>query len=307
MKKTFIATLFVVICGFVHGLPNYAADNKSKANAPDLFIDCVFSENTIYERQPVSVVITLFSSTPDVETASAITEPKLSKGEFSTLQQVQPAGNAYRKLIDGKEFFCFPLKTFVFTIDEKGSYELSDGEYKIGIAIPVVINDPFWGRVSSSEIKDYDVPVKKSSFKVKSLPKQSQNASFSGSVGEFKLETVLPRGDCFVNEEATVYIVLRGTGMIAESVLPEYRNAFGEDLKLKSVSESRTEGYDNGKMVSELRLECTFIPLKSGEISIGESYFDYFDPSAGKYVKTSSKPIKVLIKSSVSKRESLSI
>lgn len=307
MRRLVLLAIVPLLCCFVLSAKTNRNQKDTDTDNPELYIECVFSQQNVYERQPVTVSVTLFSSTPNVESAHAISEPGLSKNSFATLQQVQYAGNAYRKTADGKEYYCFPLKTFVFTIDEKGNYELSGGMYKIGVSFPVIINDPFWGRVRSSEVREFDVPVKKCSFKVKSLPKPAGGEAFSGSVGKFTLKSILPKGDIFVNEEATVYIVLRGTGMIAESVLPEYRNAFGNELRLKSVSESRDEGYDDGRLVSELRLECTFIPQQSGELTIGETYFDFFDPDAGKYVRVTSDPVTVKVKSTVSKRESLSI
>lgn len=286
---------------------NNKRSDEKRSDEPELFIECVLNEKKVYERQPVTATVTLFSSTRDVESARMVSEPSFAGNSNAAIRPVLLKENAYRKQIDGKEFICFPLKTLVLTFDEKGTYELAGGRYRIGVEFPVVVNDPFWGRVRSSELKEFDVPVKKCKIKVNSLPNPGKNETFSGSVGRFSLETVLPAGDIFVNEEAVVYILLRGTGSIADSVLPEYRKAFGENIKLKSVSESKDESFENGNLVSELRLECTFIPQQSGELTIGETFFDYFDPDSGKYVRISSKPVGVRVKSSVSKRESLSI
>lgn len=297
----------LVLAFLISVLPVLSFSKTEEEHGPDMYIDCVMDGNAVYERQPASVVVTLFSSTPDVEFANVIKQPTLNKGEFATKIPVDYAGNAYRKRIDGRDYYCFPLEAFVFTMADKGSYELRDGKYKIGIAIPVIVNDPFWGKIRSSEVKEYDIPVNNLSFKVKALPKPSSDVNFSGSVGHFSIETVIPRGDIFVNEEATAVIVLRGKGMIAESTMPEYRDAFKSGLKLKSVSESRTASYENGEMVSELHLECTFIPSRTDDVEIGEVTFDYFDPTSGKYVKARSNPVKINVKSTVSKRDSMSV
>lgn len=274
---------------------------------PELYIECHIDDNTIYERQPVSAVVTLISSTPNIAYANVSHQLELNKEKFATFQKVSSPGRAYEKNIKGKRMFCFPLEAFVFTIANKGSYDLVNGEYKIGVSIPTVVNDPFWGPVRSSEVEQYSLSVRKSSIKVKALPKTAGNSNFSGSVGTFSIETIIPAGDIFVNEDATAIIVLKGTGMIEQSVLPEYRGAFINGCKLKSVSESRNEVYDNGKLISELRLECTFIPTERSNVEIGSVSFDFFNPDSGKYETIRSKPVKVTVKSSTSKRERITI
>lgn len=274
---------------------------------PDLFIECVLDSRTVYERQPVSAVVTLFSTDPDVEFANPISDVRLARGEFSTLQPVRPAGSSYRRDIGGRQYYCFPLRTFVFTIDKKGSYELSGGEYEVGVSYPVIVNDPFWGRVRTAETREYKIPVKKTPLNVKTMPEPPADMDFSGSVGDFSIETVIPRGDIYLNEEATAIIVLRGQGMIAELTMPEYRDAFKNGMKLKSVSESRSQAYDKGRIISELQLECTFIPTSVTDAEIGKVYFDYFDPVSGAYRRAESEPVKVKVKSTVSKRESMDV
>ena len=259
---------------------SFAHENsRTDADAVDLSIECRMEPAVIYERQ---------------------TPPSLIKGEYATFQKVSPAGNAYKEVVDGKTYYCFPLEASVITMADKGSYTIGGGEYTIGVAYPVVVNDPFWGPRRSTEVKRLNIPVKKKSFKVRDLPNPPDSIDFSGSVGQFTVETVIPRGDIFVNEEATAIVVLRGSGMIADATMPEYRDAFKNGVKLNAV-------YDNGKMISELQLECTFIPTQRDNVEIGEVLFSYFDPDTGAYSVARSSPVKIEVKSSTSKRESLSI
>ena len=302
MRHFLFPLLAILFC-----LPAVCADSPARDKAPELFIECVLGDDVIYERQPVSAVITLFSTSPDVASADPVSEVALNKGEFASLQPVSPAGRSYRKTIKGVEYYCYPLRAFMFSMAEEGSYSLDHGMFDVAVSIPQVVNDPFWGKVRTSKLESYKVPVRKSSFKVKSLPNPPESIDFSGSVGKFSIETVIPKGNIYVNEEATAVIVLRGTGLIAEQTMPEYRGAFSQGVKLKSVSESRTAAYDNGVMISELHLECTFIPTSSADAQIGVVSFDYFDPETKKYVKAESTPVKIDVKSSVAKRQSLSI
>ncbi len=74
-------------------------------------------------------------------------------------------------------------------------------------------------------------------FKVKSLPAAKDTVAFSGAVGKFSVSTVVPRGDIIVNEEASIIVIVKGRGLLGSDILPEYRDAFGEGNKLKSISE----------------------------------------------------------------------
>lgn len=287
---------------------SWASESGNTQETADLRIECVMNVDEFYEHQPVPVVITLKTTNPNIAFANRIDSPTLNKGKFATYQIISPAGETYEEIKNGKKYWCFPLDARMITIDDSGTYELKGGKYKVGIAVPKIIKDPFWGLVRSSAIEELIVPVENKKFKVRSLPKLPDSMEFSGSVGEFSLETVIPPGDIYLNEEAIVYIILRGNGMIAESVLPEYGNAFKNGVRLKSVSETRDEGHDNkGGMLSEITLECTFIPTDRDNAEIGEVKFDYFDASSGKYKSLKSKPVKVKVKSSAAKKERIEI
>lgn len=306
MKRSLITIFMVALIPLL--AMSQRVGERTKVPAPELSIEYVMDTDNFYVGQPVPVVVTLRSSTPDVVSADKSEPLLLRKGSFDTFQLIDPAGASYRKLEGGKTWFYFPIEAYMITMAESGRYEFAEGEYEIGVSYPVVRHDPFWGNVRSNKVENFNVKTGKKSFKVKSLPNPPSEMDFSGSVGEFTIETVVPSGDIYLGEEATAYIVLRGSGMIAERVLPEYRDAFKNGVRLKSISEWRDEGHDHhGGMMSELRLECTFIPTDRDNAVIGEATFDYFDPYAGKYRTARSKPVKIDVKSTVSKREHIDI
>ena len=310
MVKKHIKILLAVIMAlaFSSNARRGNAYNRNDNDALELKVECVMPEHEFFEGQPVPITITLFSTTADVAFANPRSLPALSGGEFTTRQTISPAGHAYEKTIDGKVWYCFPLASYMVTFDEKGRYEYGGGSYIVGVNFPDVVNDPFWGRIRTNRVEEFNVNVNKTRFRVKSVPAPPTGIDYSGSVGTFTLETVVPEGDIYLGEEATAYIILKGTGMIAESTLPEYRDCFTKGVKLKSLSESRDEGHDTmGRMLSEIRLECTFIPTDRESAEIGEARFDFFNPNTGKYETIKSKPVKIKVKSTASKRETMAI
>lgn len=279
----------------------------SAVEKPDIFISYNCQDKTYYERQAFPIILTLYSSNPDIAYANKSSNLILKKGSFETIKRIEPIGNAYKTTLNGKSYYCFPLEEYLVTLDEKGSYEFLKRNYEIGISYPVIVNDPFWGRIRSSEIMNYVIDVNKCNFKIKSLPNPPVDFNFSGSIGDFKVETIVPKGDIIINEEATAYIIIRGKGTIASKSLPEYKEAFKGNLKLKSISESRNEIFENGEVISELRLECIFIPTSSENVEIGKVKYDFFNPEKEKYMTIESPIVKINVKSSVIKRESISI
>lgn len=285
---------------------------KSKASSDgvaELSIEYVMPGGDVYEREPFPIFVILKSSMPDIASADVVKDFELEKGNFATLQTIDNPGNAYTARDGKKTYYYFPLRAYMATIADKGIYKLKGGEYSIGTAYSVIVNDPFWGPVRSQQIKESTVAATDAKIKVKSLPPVASGTNFSGSVGDFTIETIVPKGDIFVNEEATAYVVLRGHGMIESATLPEYRGAFVKGMKLKSVTESRDEHFDanTNEMVSEIHLECTFVPSERENVEIGEITFGYFDPAARQYKTVRSKPVKITVKSTASKHESISI
>lgn len=308
MRRVDILLLLLVIFAGVAEARRNTPRHNAADEPPELEIRCVMPDRQFYEGQPVPVTITLYSSTPDIAFADPVEQPHLKDHSFATSQIISPAGNAYEEEIDGKLRYCFPLSAQMITMDDKGKYEYGGGSYVIGVNYPVVVRDPFWGTMRRMQTKEFEVPVQSVTFKVRQVPAPPKGIEYSGSVGTFTLKTVVPEGDIFIGEEATAYIIVSGTGMIAESVLPEYRSAFTNGVTLKSVSESRDEGHDNrGRMLSEIKLECTFIPTDRNSAEIGAARFDFFNPETGKYETVKSEPVKINPKSTASKRSIMSI
>lgn len=282
------------------------AKNTDKDN-PVIYIEYSTDNPVSYINQVISVTLTLYSSDPEVAFAESRQNISLKKGMFASIRKIDRRSSPFRKVVKGVELYGFPLETYLISFDKTGNYEFAERSFEVGISYPIIVNDPIWGRIQSSEIQNYSIPVKNFSIKIKDLPNPPAGSHFSGAVGQFNIETFVPKGDIIVNEEAVAYIIVKGTGHFESSTLPEYREAFSDGMKLKSVSENRSEYIENGKLISEIRLECTFIPERENNVKIGKVSFDFFDVNTGKYTTVVSSPVDVKIKSSISKRDRITI
>lgn len=290
--------------------PNSSYASPRGDTEPDAWIELELGAREIYEGEPVKIQISLVTDNPDVRDLREIT-PLSAKGKrgegFASLQTVDNPGRAQRIIVDGKTYYRMPLQIAMASFPEEGSYKINGGEYEAGVSVPIVYNDPFWGPRRGAKLVNIRLKAPEEKLKVRALPNIPSEMNYSGSVGQFSIETILPKAKVFVGEEAIALVVLRGEGLIAELTMPEYREAFSGNVKLKSVEESRNGKYSEGKMISELILECTFVPDSREDCVIGEISFDYFDPKLGKFKKVVSKPVEIKVESSTSKREKLTV
>lgn len=298
----FLALLLLI------GTPSTGAESETRRNGDSrgdagyMALEIRPLTGNPYEGQPVAVEVALVTDRNDISGVESIGTLTAGNGDFLSFQTVDNPGNTVIVEREGRRLYSIPLAVTVVAFEESGKYKLISPGYKVALPQYRVVRDPIWGSRRVRELSVADLRPVTTNLKVKALPNPPKDMDFSGSVGEFEIETRMHRATPVAGEDNTVFIILRGSGLIAELTMPQYKGAFPPDLNLKSVSESRRGFYDHGKLISELTLECTFTPGHSGEFEIGEVWFDYFDPVTGKYARAKSDPVAVSVKSSVVRR-----
>lgn len=262
-----------------------------------IFIDYELSKKKFYQQEGVFVTLWLYSVNPDITFASEAEPPALANGEFAYMSKVQDVRQPKREKIKGVNYYAFPISTYLFTMKEPGKYRLENGRYNVGINVPVVYHDPIWGEQRGFETRNTVVNLPSLEFRVKELPVVEGPLNFSGAVGSFEIETIIPEGNIILNEPSTAIITVRGNGLLGKDILPEYRNAFRNGTKLRSVSENHRMFFDGKDVVSELELECEFIPTDQEDCRIGSISLGYFNPQTEKYEIARSKTVQVPVSS----------
>lgn len=252
---------------------------------------------SLYQHEPATLTLYLWTPEIDVRGVSQSKPGELDKGQFSYIRNVDfnSRGELVRK--DDQNWYVYPVDSYVVALDGEGKRTLKGGRYYVDLAVPTLYDDPLWGRIQTMKTERVEVPVEPLTINVTKLPVAPDNSSFSGAVGNFKVDVTVPPGEIYLNEEALAIIRIKGDGWLADNILPEYREAFGEGTRLKSLSESRNQYVEDGKLVSELVLECTFIPTSRENAIIGPVRIEYFDTDAGKYKTAMSSSVKVKVES----------
>ena len=284
-----------------------AGEEYRQSAAPEMFLKVETTSDKFYAGEAIVFDVMLYTSDPNVVDVVSVSPLKLRRGDFSVLNRV-PVSRPYEKvMISDRHFFKIPVDCFVGSVTDKGKCIIEGPVYSVAVSRPVIYDDPFWGRMRSSETRKYDVKAADHRFSVTALPDAGSFTSFSGAVGDFEVRTVVPRGDIVVGEDAVAYVIVEGEGFLGEDIMPEYRAAFGTGIRLKSVSPSRKSYMAEGKMMSRITIECTFIPETRDHCEIGPVFFEFFNPESRSYVSAKSGTVPIDVKSSVIRREAIDI
>lgn len=261
----------------------------------------------LYHREPA--VLTLYLWTPgyEIRDVRKSKSSSLSKGKFSFLQRADIITEPRIVEKDGKIWYVYPIDSYAIAIDKAGKYDLHGGRYIVDVAVPQIYDDPFWGKMQTMRTERIEVPVSPVQIEVKDLPQTDGNSDFSGAVGDFDVTVNVPPGDIFLNEEATAIVTVVGKGWLNNGTLPEYHDAFRNGTKLKSFSENRIQYLKDGVLISELQMECTFIPTSKDNAVIDPIWIEIFNPETGTYEIVKSKPVKVKVQSIADKAPEIDI
>lgn len=293
LKTVAIALLMI----FIVGDASRAQVLTPVSKKDKIFIDYEFSKKKFYEQEGTFITLWLYSVNPDIAFANEAEPPSLNKGKFAYASKVQDMRQPKKERVKGVDYYAYPLSTYLVTMKEPGKFRLQNGSYEVGINVPVVYQDQMWGEQRGFETRSFRISLPSSEFRVKELPVVEGTGNFSGAVGNFEIVTSIPEGNIILNEPSTVIITVRGNGLIGNDILPEYREAFGNGTKLRSVSENSRMFFDGKDVVSELELECEFIPTDKEHCEIGIVSLGYFNPETEKYETARSEPVRVSVKS----------
>lgn len=257
----------------------------------DMFLEVSLSPSKTVAGAPVLYEVALYSRQ---EGLSILNSPELP--DFSGFEVVNMGGVSDYGMVKvkGKEYYRFVLSRIYLANPNPGKYKFSEGKFIIGVPTQRVVNDPFWGRTRQSYYRPVELHMPAVALKLSELPSPPSGVDFSGGVGEFNVNVWIPEGYIAAGEEAVAIVTVSGYGLLSDARIPSLKEAFSGTVRLKSVSEERQKYLNNGRIFSEIEMECTFIPMpEDGACAIGEVEFCYYSPSDRKYIVAKSKPVEV--------------
>jgi oxygen tolerance protein BatD len=256
----------------------FFGQERGKAAEPRLFVEASPSATSLHVGEPLVLTYFLYTQTTvsDLQFAEAPQYPgfwveDLERTERPSGEPATVAGSPYRR---------FPVLVKLLFPTRAGRLAIPAATLKIAI--------PRQGFFDTGAVVQR--PTKPVTVEVKPIPDEP---GFSGAVGRFKASASLDRSTLALGEAATLRFRVEGSGNLKwvdrapEVIVPGakvYPPQTKSDLKAQptGITGSRT-------------WEFVVVPETAGTLEVPSLAFSYFDPSAGRVVRsaTAALPLRV--------------
>lgn len=269
-----------------------------KRNEPaQPFLEAKINREKAVEGEMLIYEVVLYSPDPNIAGLQLSRNP-----DFGNLPVSRSAADNHldETVRDGNRYFTAIIDRFFIEASQPGKHKLSGGAYDVGYGRQVTVQDPFWGPYVTEKVDVVNLDAPDITISISALSDKDRPKDFSGAVGEFTIEVTLPGGELHPGDGAFAIVTISGDGDLSEASLPNVRSIFPPELQFHSMTESRNHFVKDGKVGSEIEIECSFTPQKEGSFEIGECSFSYYDPVSRKYRRAKSAPVSVDVSSSKS-------
>ncbi len=283
----------VLLLSILTSLPAQARKRTDRDSRSEMFVVATITPGSGVTGQELLYEVRLYSETDAIAQVGVGVPP-----QFGGLTVYDTGGDTSlsRASYKGHEYFSAVIDRYYVDCHTAGKYSITGGTYTVYEPVAKVVNDPFWGPMRQTVYEEYSLEASDVNVKISALPRVPSGFSFSGAIGEFEVTTWLPEGTIKAGEEAVAIVSIAGEGNLSEADIPDLKNAFSGDVRLKSVSEERNRFIKDGRLWEELELECTFLPLPtdgSTECTIGKVTFGFYSTSKKRYIEVSSDPLTI--------------
>lgn len=271
--------LFMLLC-FI----NLTAANKQVASEADVFVKIQCPAEG-YVGQPIPYEIFLYSDSENIADIKVIRQPS-----FSAFQAIEGEGDgsrAQKVTVKGKKYWRWNVgRTFLLTATA-GNFDVKGGEYVVFLPKEVIVNDFFFGSMRSVEYDRIPISAPDVKIKIRDLPGRYKGSDLP--IGDFSVVAWLPPGDISAGNDAIAIIKISGEGMLRNREIPDISGIFEGVARLKNVERADNIVQKDGRLHSEIVLECHFVP-NDDKGEIGAFSFSFFDIKSGKMKTVTTEP-----------------
>lgn len=267
---------------------------------PEPFLRASVGDEKVVEGERLIYEVTLFTPNPQVVGIEEVISP-----DFGVLPNTRSAADTSldKVEIDGDTYYKAVVDRYFIGLNEKGKKAIKGGTYKLGFNQPERVDDPFWGPMVQNRTEVISLKAPDVSVKVSPLPVKGRPEDFSGAIGEYEISAFIPEGAVLSDKDALMIVTVSGFGDLTKSDLPEIRKAFPEGLQFKSMTDNRDFYVKDGRLGSEIEIECTFQPRSAGSFEISPIEFHYFNTKTGKYETAVSEPLEVEVETGLEEKD----
>lgn len=289
VAQTALIILLALIFSCGVGAKEVVSNGKAK---DEIFLQASLSTSAAYVGEMVVYEVAVYSPVESIALLGIS-----SQADFGSLDyRVVDTRSGFSKVkFKGHEMYRAVLSRILLSSSSTGEFTLPALDFVLGLPRERIVRDPFFGNMRSSYYDRLSLTAPSVSFRVSDFPETPSSFDFSGAVDDYEVSVFIPEGYIAAGEEAIAIVNISGEGNLSGADAPALLKAFSGTVRLKSVSEERSHYVKDGKIISEMELEVTFVPHpdEEGLCRIGEVEFGYFSPEKKKFMKSVSSPVDV--------------
>lgn len=256
----------------------------------DYFVRMDVAKRNVYEQEGFLVTFKLYAAQ-----MCGLRKQKFPEFEGFLAQEVElPQEKQFvPEHYNGRNYYSVTLRQVVLYPQRSGKLTIEGGSFDAEIRVRVErqgrgsIFDDFFDRGYQNVNKELRTPPV--TIDVKALP-SGKPGSFSGAVGDFKMNAELSSNNIKTNDALTVRVNIEGSGNVRLLKNPEVKfpNDFEiYDPKVETNLRTTAAGASGSKTI-----EYMAIPRFAGDFEIPAIQFSYFDTKSESYKTLSSGPFK---------------
>lgn len=250
-------------------------------SSEDLFMLATVDKTTVYEQEALLLSFKVYVL-PSIDLRSLSNKmPDLKN--FHVQEVDLPQQKEFQlEHYNGRNYRTILWSQYVLFPQHSGELEIPATTFEGIIAQPIESNDVFdmfFNAGRYTEVKK-DLTTRNIKINVKPLP-QGKTGSFYGGVGDFSLSSTISSTDVTANDAVTLRVILSGTGNLKLVKTPEIK--FPQDFDIYDPKVENKYTIKNGRQTGNKVYEYLVIPRHSGQYTIPELEFQYFDPKSGTY------------------------
>jgi len=274
------------------GPDNSISEGNTADLSKSLFMRAVVDKANVYQGEQITLNYRLYTRV-DIEQSQVDKLPDLNgfwNEDIKNLQQqVQWHIETYKgmkyNVADIKQTILFPEHAGNLTIDPLGMTFLAK--------VPVPshdIMDQFFGSFKEEKLKIKSPPVV---IHVKPLPDAGKPGSFTGAVGNFKIDASVDKTELKANDALNYKVKVTGSGNI--KLLKTLNVSFPVDFekydpKITDTITDSESGVSGSRFYNYL-----LIPRHQGDFTIDPLKFSYFNPATNRYVSLTTKAFNIKV------------
>ena len=273
-----------------NGATNNTNISKNNTTAKEVFLKATPNKKKVYQGEQILLTYNIYYTIP-ISQLSVSKSPSYSG--FWTKDITENDGSLQQSstVIDGQQYnvatiqeiVLFPQKTGNLIIDPLDLTCLAQIRQQRKRTQGYDPFEDFFGDIMGTSYTNVrkDIKSQPITIEVEPLPTANKPDSFQGAVGQFTFTSKIDKSELKVNEAFTLTLTVSGKGNIELLELP--KPVFPPDFEVYDPKISTTVKNNALGIYGSKKGEYIIIPRVSGDFTLDDIEFSYFNPSLKKY------------------------